>query len=267
MLDPIYSIQNVRPISHLYYTWTGWPYRGEKFPQAPNPPFFDQLDKAWEKDNCSRVSTLWAEDRIQFGFSVAPIVSPVEFVSRIKGRLQHAMRSHGDTIRLSRKVAFRAIGKNQTNEVANYVSKQVDKQPFVDVKFTQMLKGFTTVNSTKLLQEPSRSNSGRYWYNLHLVLVVAGRGRLGHEADFAKLDRIVAATADKYQHDLAVRAWMPDHLHVALRGNINQSPADIALAIMNNTSYAVGQDAIWQYGFYTGSFSEYDLGGLKSRRD
>jgi len=38
---------------------------------------------------------------------------------------------------------------------------------------------------------------------------------------------------------------MPDHLHIALRGNIAQSPAEIALALMNNTAFAMGQNAIW----------------------
>jgi hypothetical protein len=31
---------------------------------------------------------------------------------------------------------------------------------------------------------------------------------------------------------------------------------------MNNTSVAMGQNAIWQYGFYAGTFSEYDLQAL-----
>jgi hypothetical protein len=74
-----------------------------------------------------------------------------------------------------------------------------------------------------------------------------------------KLDRSVQATAKKHSYKLAVRAWMPDHFHVALRGNIEQSPGEIALSMMNNTAFLMGQNAIWQQGFYAGSFSEYDV--------
>jgi REP element-mobilizing transposase RayT len=58
---------------------------------------------------------------------------------------------------------------------------------------------------------------------------------------------------------------MPDHVHMALRGNINESPEEIALAIMNNTAYAMGQNSIWQRGFYVGTFSEYDVRALRGR--
>ena len=59
---------------------------------------------------------------------------------------------------------------------------------------------------------------------------------------------------------------MPDHVHMVLRGNIAKSPEDIALAMMNNTAFAVGQNAIWQHGFYAGTFfSEYDVRASRAR--
>ena len=114
------------------------------------------------------------------------------------------------------------------------------------------------------MDQPSESNSGRYWYNLHVVLVVADRARFRNECDFAKLDRAIVGTAAKHNYQLVARAWMPDHLHVALRGNIGESPAEIALALMNNTAFAMVQNAIWQHGFYAGTFSEYDVRVLRS---
>ncbi len=125
--------------------------------------------------------------------------------------------------------------------------------------FLKCSSGFTIVDPAVALDEPSESNSGRYWYNLHVVLVVASRGRIRSEEDFAKLDHVVQATAEKHQYGLAARAWMPDHLHVALRGQIEQCPGEITLSIMNNTAFAMGQNAIWQPGFYVGTLSEYDV--------
>ncbi len=50
---------------------------------------------------------------------------------------------------------------------------------------------------------------------------------------------------------------------MALRGNIEHSPQDIALAFLNNLAYAMGQNAIWQSGYYAGTFGEYDMGAVR----
>jgi REP element-mobilizing transposase RayT len=259
MPNPIYKYEHLKPAFHLRYTWTGWPTAGTQFPPIPDEHFFEQLDTAWQSDSLKRIATNWQTDKIQFTFSTVPTVSPTLFVARVKGRLQHALRLGGTPVRFSRKVAFRGIGENHTLEVENYIQTQAEKERFVDPRFSEMLRRFTIVDPAVALDEPSESNSGRYWYNLHVVLVVASRGRIRSEEDFAKLDRMVQATAEKHQYGLAARAWMPDHLHVALRGHIEESPGEIALSIMNNTAFAMRQNALWQPGFYVGTFSEYDV--------
>jgi len=97
----------------------------------------------------------------------------------------------------------------------------------------------SVVDESVALDQPSESNSGRYWYNLHVVLVVADQARFRNEAAYIKLDRALVATATKHQYQLAVRAWMPDYLHVALRSNIAESPAEIALSLMNKTAFTM----------------------------
>ena len=56
---------------------------------------------------------------------------------------------------------------------------------------------------------------------------------------------------------------MPDHLHLALRGNIEQSPEEIALAMMNNLAYGFGQNPIWQSSYYAGTFGDYDMDAVR----
>jgi len=34
---------------------------------------------------------------------------------------------------------------------------------------------------------------------------------------------------------------------------------------MNNTAFAMGQNAIWKHGFYAGTFSEYDVRALRGK--
>ena len=64
---------------------------------------------------------------------------------------------------------------------------------------------------------------------------------------------------------MSIRSLMPDHVHIALRGNIEESPEEIALALMNNTAFAMGQNAIWQNGYYVGSFGEYDVNAVRKQ--
>ena len=60
---------------------------------------------------------------------------------------------------------------------------------------------------------------------------------------------------------------MPDHLHVALRGNIEQSPHEIALAFQNNLAYALGRGKIWQDTYYVGTFGEYNMRAIRRLRE
>jgi hypothetical protein len=54
-----------------------------------------------------------------------------------------------------------------------------------------------------------------------------------------------------------------DHLHLALRGNVRQSPEEIALTFQNNLAYALGQLRIWADSYYSGTFGEYDMWAIR----
>ena len=221
---PIYIHENLTPAYHLRYAWTGWPTSGTEFPVRPESSFFEPLDDAWHTDHLRRIATHWQRDKIQFTFSSIPTVSPIHFVARVKGRLQHALRLAGTPARFSRKVAFRGIGDNHSADIKRYVARQVDRERFADERFANLLKQFTKVNDVRRFAEPLASNSGRYWYNLHIVLVISGRGKIGSLDELQKLDGSLEGTAAKHRYDIVVRSWLLDHLHLGLRGNIEESP-------------------------------------------
>ena len=56
---------------------------------------------------------------------------------------------------------------------------------------------------------------------------------------------------------------MPDHLHVALGGDVRSSPEEVALAYLNNLAYVLGQNRVWQDAYYVGTFSEYDMNAVR----
>jgi REP element-mobilizing transposase RayT len=128
------------------------------------------------------------------------------------------------------------------------------------------MRGFTVVNRDVDLSLPSESRSGRYWYNLHVVLVTLDRTRLSDEQSLASVRDTALPVAVKKGYPISRLSVMPDHLHMALRGDIEHSPQDIALAFLNNLAYAMGQNAIWQHGYYAGTFGEYDMGAVRETR-
>lgn len=263
--EPIYTPENVRaPAYHLRYTWSGWPSEGA-FPPAPADHFWTDVDAAWESDGIRRLITNWTPTLIQFTFSVRPTVSPVFFAGRVKGRLQHALRRSNLDVNFSRKLAVRTIGDNHRAEVEAYIRNQVKNEELADPRFKEFLESLVFVDPDVDLSQPSESLSGRYWYNLHLVLVMGGRYRIGDQQRLLLLRERCPQIAVKKGHGLSRLAILPDHLHMALRGNIEHSPEQIALAYMNNLAFSMGQQAIWEFGYYVGSFSEYDMGAVRVR--
>lgn len=243
-LEPIYKPENVpSPAYHLRYTWSGWPF-SSVFPDQPRAAFFDDLDRLWENDGLRRLEMQWTAKLIQFTFSVKPQVAPAFFASRVKGRLQHALRKADLPTKFSRKVGFRTIGDNCASVVKAYIERQVDKEQFVDPGFAEFLKQFTVADPVVRFDQPTETRSGRYWYNLHLVLVVDQRMRFVDEESLRTIDSWCVRIASKKGHAIGTRSVMPDHLHLALRGNIEHSPEEIVLAFMNNLAYAMGQNAI-----------------------
>ena len=260
---PLYTALNLRPPAyHLRYTWSGWPSSGE-FPSLPPAAFWETLHAAWEKDGLRKLKQTWSSELIQFTFSVRPKLSPVFFAARVKGRLQYALRKAGLATAFSRKVAVGTVGKNHRTDVEAYIERQVAKESLADPRFQELLRQFTVANPAVDLSAPTETNSGRYWYNLHLVLVVEARYRVADPGWLGTIRDWSLKIAAKKGHGISRLSVMPDHLHASLRGNIGHSPEEVALAFLNNLAFALGQKPVWEPCYYAGTFGEYDMGAVR----
>lgn len=252
-----YLSHNNHPAYLLRYDWTGWPTEGTNLPSEITE-IAAKTASVWEKDGLRLLHPQATREKVQLLFSVTPGVSPTFFCMRVKGRLQHALRKKGMSVDFSRKVGFRCLGENTSTIVEEYIRKQVGKAELADARYAKILESFTVLKDDVDLSVPAESNSGRYWYNLHVVMVVAGRFRITNPFTLGRVRDSAFATADGEGHRVAAVAVMPDHTHLAVRGNIDCSPESIALQFQNKLAKAVGCRA-WQDGFYVGTFSEYKL--------
>jgi len=225
------------------------------------------LEPLWEADGLRLLEHQWSAQALQLTLSAKPEVSPVFCAARVKGRLQHALRGAAWQGKFSRNVALRSVGHNVRGEVEQYIRKQVASEDFADPRFVECLESYRRSAPEVDLAEPTATSSGRYWYNLHLVLVTADRYRFGDDGTLSQLADGALAVANKKGCHISELAVMPDHLHVALRGDIERSPHEIALAFQNNLAYRLGQFRVWEDGYYVGTFGEYDMGAVRRRGD
>jgi REP element-mobilizing transposase RayT len=161
----------------------------------------------------------------------------------------------------SRKVSVRAIGHNLNVTVERYIRDQLVGADLADPRYCASLARAAVADADVDLDQSAETNSGRYWYNLHIVLVTANRFRFpGHDQPSALRDRVrVAAHAQGCV--LKALAVMPDHLHAAMRGDPERSPAEIGIAVQNATAEVPGC-RLWQEAFYVGTFGAYDLAAV-----
>lgn len=259
--QPYYSTADPHPAYHLRYTWCGWPSQVSLLSLSDEA--WKGLSASWERDGLRLLERSLEHDCILITFSAKPDVNPVFVAQRAKGRLDHACRETRIPCEFSRKVAVRSIGDNIRDEVEQYIRNQVPNEDFVDPRFGEFLSQFTVTDPWIDLSLPTESNSGRYWYNLHLVLVIDGRCRITDESSLRMLRDRSLTIAKKKGYRISTLSVMPDHLHVALRGDISASPQEIALAFQNNLAHAIGRGMIWRPGYYAGTFGEYNMNAVR----
>lgn len=260
---PLYEPKVETSAFALRYSWTGWP-SGKAFAQRPTNLIVDTKPR-WEGDGLRVLEHRWTDELVQILFSCTPDVAPEFVAARAKGRLDHALRTAGIDMPFSRKVAIRAVGDNTRRDIEMYVERQVAKERFVDPRFAAKLKDLTIVDPSVDLSEPAESARGRYWYNLHLVLVVDAHAPIHDLETLRQIRDSFFKIAAKKEHSVSRLAVMPDHVHAALRGNPSESPMEIAFAYQNNLAYMAGQKRIWSPGCYVGTFGEYSTQAVRNR--
>jgi REP element-mobilizing transposase RayT len=263
--QPLYYPRTEDAAYQLRYSWTGWPC-GKPFSTQPHQ-LIEETKPAWERDQLRLLEFRWTAEFVQLLFSATPDVSPEFVAARAKGRLDHALRNANIDSPFSRKVAVRTVGENTQRDVESYVDRQIDKEQFADSRFAHRMQQLTVINPQVDLSQPSETARGRYWYNLHLVLVVDRRVRIQDVKVLNDLREVFCKIAVKKGHTVSRLAVMQDHLHAALRARPFESPIDIAFAYQNNLALLTKQPEIWSKGFYVGTFGEYSMQAVRKRAD
>jgi len=191
--------------------------------------------------------------------SSLPNVSPDHLVWSVKGRLQHLVRQEHPKA-FQRNYGLRSLGATTREVVEQYVHSQVEHHPMADPRVQEMLRGLQIHNSQVDLAAPRRNAHALYWYNLHVCFVNDGRCREIQRETLQRMRTMIVGAALKKGHLLSRAGILSDHIHLTLACNVVESPAEVALSYMNNLAYVCGSKRVFAFGFYVGTFGEYDLG-------
>ncbi len=262
--QPLYLPSELRPAYQLRYGWTAWTSKAP-FPTDLLARVLPDVAPEWEADGIRVLESSLAAEHIQLTLSTTPQVAPVTLAARVKGRLQHHCRRKGRPIEFSRKLSVRSLGDPARIQVEAYIRSQAANAVLADERFRDLLAALTVEDPEVDLSLPTETLSGRYWYNLHLVLVTSERYRIGEVATLAKIRDTTLRICAKKSYAASVLSVLADHLHLAFRGDVSHAPEDIALSFLNNLAHVLNRCRWWQAGYYAGTFGEYGMAAVRPK--
>lgn len=261
MPKPIYTPENCREAYQLNWSlavfWNTSPPSDDTWLEA--------LTQLAEGDGVHLLDHRFLKGNVsQFLLSTRPDNAPASFVRTIKGRLQHLVRAKLPKA-FRRNYGLRSVGDARGDQVHEYVRKQTCHHVMADARVQKRIETLSIDGVGDGLLEPRVASHCQFWYNLHLVVVNENRD---NESLLEALERRrdgIVAIASKKSHLIGRGQVLADHLHVTLGCGLLESPREIALAYMNNLSYFEGMKPLFQYGFYVGTFGQYDLNAIRQR--
>jgi hypothetical protein len=255
---PVYSPDNIRVAYQLDWSLT-------IFWRQPvwTDDWFEALQQALELDGIRLLKHRFSEPHISlFLVSTRPDVLPIDIPRRVKGRLQHLIRSEVKKP-FQRNYDLRSIGSTVREKLEDYLGRQLDHHPEEDRRLHWMLTDMQVIRPDNDLSQPRFTSHGRFWSNLHLVMVNDWRRRETCRANIERVRSILIRAAEKKQHLLSRIAIIPDHVHLLFGTGIEESPLAVALSYMNNVAFVYNMEPVLKSSCFIGTCGEYDLGVIE----
>jgi REP element-mobilizing transposase RayT len=252
---PVYTAQNCRPAYQL-----NWSYGLFWRQPASNADWLAELQTLTEPDGIRILQHTLRQPHVsQFLVSTRPGVAPVLIATRVKGRLQHLLRDELPKA-FKRNYSLRSVGSTNREKLEAYLVGQLGHHPMADPRVQSKLERYQISRPEVDLARPRYTSHAQFTYNLHVVLVNAGRwNEIREEALQALYEMLLRASAAK-GHILARAAILCDHIHLELGCGIDEAPFDVAMGYMNNLAHAMGMRPVFEFSCFIGTFGEYDLG-------
>ena len=257
--EPIYTTNNCKAAYQL--NWSLSVFWREPPPEPAE--WIEGLKGATEPDGVRILEHRIKGPRTsQFLLSTTPAISPREIIRSVKARLQVMLRASVPKA-FHRNYSIYSVGSAKREAIENYLESQLEHHPMADPRVQARLEQYQIDCPEADLSRPRRTSHGEFIHNLHLVLVNDGRWRDVEHERLRRIRDMIVGTARKKGHLPAKARILADHIHLTLGCGIEDAPVEVATGYLNNLAYAQEMRPVYQFGFFVGTFGNYDLGAIR----
>jgi REP element-mobilizing transposase RayT len=227
-------------------------------------PWLTDLTQALEPDGVRLLGHRLQQPGVsQFSLSTLADTAPLVVVQRVKGRLQHLVRSSQPKA-FQRNYALRSFGPANRTAVEGYIASQCKHHPMADARVESALARVQIDCPEVDLSQPRSTAHAIYWYNLHVVLVHHERWPEIRPTVLGQVSSMVERICRSKGYALARGAILTDHIHLAIGCPLDSAPDEIGLAFLNNLAFVYDMKPVFQFGAFVGTFGEYHDGAVVS---
>jgi len=262
-LQPIYTPKNCNAAYQLNWALS-------HFAHAPLPDplsWAHPLRESLEKEDAIRIleQRLPSPDVVQFLVSTQPSAAPALILQRVKGRLQYLLRERQPKA-FRRNYRLESVGSAKREVIEQYIQNQLRRHPLADARIQERFEWAQIIADDVDLSQIRYTAHGQFIYNLHVVLEHAEGWRAVESAFLQRTQEMIRKICRQRGFLLSRAGIVADHLHMSMGCGIEDSPEDAALCFLNNLAYAHGMKAVYRFGYYVGTFGNFDLGALRQAR-
>jgi REP element-mobilizing transposase RayT len=129
--------------------------------------------------------------------------------------------------------------------------------------FRAKLQRFQIVDPESDLSKSRATSHALYTFNLHVVLEVQPGEAAYDEATLQAWRDMILRASQAKGHLQSRASVLPNHIHLLLGCQLDESPEQVALSYLNNLAHACGMWALFKFSYFVGTFGEYDLGAIE----
>jgi hypothetical protein len=256
MPEAIYTAENCHVAYQL--NWSVTLFANRTLPAQTG--WFPALAKTTEVGGVRLLECRHEKERmVQFLVSTTPDISPSVCLRSVKGRLQHLLQ--GPSM-FRRNYRIESVGEVNNRVLQTYVAGQVSRHSLADPRVARRLDALQYDGGVDLTAV-RYSAHGQFLHNLHVVVE-----NTGHLHDVR--DDVLRARRDMLVAVCVKKGWLlsrigivSNHIHVLLGCSVAEAPGTIALSLLNNLAYIEGMIPVYEFGFYAGTFGNYDRDAIR----
>ena len=113
------------------------------------------------------------------------------------------------------------------------------------------------------LDQIQTGNYGQFVNNVQVVLEMDGGWHETRKDVLVRFRYIIVSCVRNHGWKLSRIGLLSNHLHVLIGANVKDTPADVAMALMNNVAYVYEMKPVLKFSYYVGTFGQYDRGAVR----